>query len=138
MTTFSVTDINTWTSGWKLFILSGWMVVVMFEIGFKIYIYKKCYRQIIGALSNSSLIRDAAYVVENKGPIAKSYFLNFIYASINSPVLIKRGWLSETDIKNFPVSLRRLLNMVTMTSYAGVAWMIVACILASVRGHSSV
>jgi len=138
MTTFSATDIDTWTSGWKLFILSGWFVLGMVEICFKIYIHKKHYPQIIEALSNSSLIRDAAYLVENKGPIAKSYFLNFIYASINSPVLIKRGWLSETDIKNFPVTVRRLLCMVTLMAYAILAWFVVASVLASVRGHSSV
>lgn len=137
MITSSVIDVDTWTSGWKLIVFSGWMVPALLEVCLKTYIHKKKLPKILDALSNSSCIQEAALIARNKGVVAKSFFISYIHGSIKSPSsLIERGWISESDIKNFPTHLRRLLSTCSILSYTSIIWLMTNCALISIRGYS--
>lgn len=138
MITFSVTDMDTWSSGWKVVILSGWIPLIISEIFLKTYIYKTHLPQILAALSNSSCIQHAALLVKTKGPVAKSIFISFIYGAIKNPKdLEKNGMLSSSDIKNFPRNLRRLLSVTSSLAYIAICWVLTIYVLGLISGHSS-
>ncbi|MDU9391844.1 hypothetical protein [Pseudomonas sp. zfem002] len=137
MNTFSVIDIDTWSSGWRVLFLTGAMVPALIGIGVTTYIYKRHMTKILAAFSNSSSIQTAASLAKTQGPVAKGFFINYIYSCIrNSPKLIALGWVSADDIKQFPANIKRLLFIDYILGWTFLIWIVAGWILISIRGHS--
>lgn len=139
MTTFSVIDINTWTSGWRLLFFAGAAVPALMGISLTIYIYKKHLPEILECFGSSPAIQTAAALARRQGPCAKGFFISYVYGSIKNPKkLIERGWVSAHDIQNFPNNIKTLLRIDHALALTFIFWIATGCLLISIRGdHTS-
>ncbi|MFJ4375211.1 hypothetical protein ACIP1T_21735 [Pseudomonas japonica] len=137
MTTFSMIDINTWSTGERLIFSSGWIVLGLLDFALTIYIYKKHLPDMIAAFDNSPLIKSLTDNLENQGLIARSLSISFISGAITyAPSLVEQGHVSASDVARIPVHVRRLLSTSSMLSSITLLWLAVVGILALIRGNS--
>lgn len=138
MTTFSVIDIDTWGSGERLILASGWIVFMLLHISLTTYIYKTHLSKMIDAFDNSPAIKLMNQSLLNRGPIARSLLISFISGAITyAPVLAAQGHISIDDVEKIPRHLKRLLSIDGILSSATILWVTTVCILVSIRGFSS-
>jgi len=137
MTTFSVIDIDTWSSGERLIFSSGWMVFALLEFALTVYIYKRHLPDMIDAFDNSPLIKSLTDNLRNQGPLTRSLSIGFISGAITyAPSLVEQGHVSASDVARIPMHVRRLLSTSSILSSITLLWVAVVGIFALIRGNS--